>query len=121
MARRIRTDDLVVVIAGKDKGKQGRVLRVMHENNRAVVEGVNMQTKHLRNNPQNPAAGGRVQREAAIHISNLMPWSEEDGKGVRIGFEFDKDGKKLRVCRPSGKPLNTGAPAKPEAAKKDEA
>ncbi|MDP6721600.1 MAG: 50S ribosomal protein L24, partial [Pirellulaceae bacterium] len=110
MSRRIRTDDLVVVIAGKDKGKQGRVLQVMHDDGRAVVEGINMQTRHLRNNPQNPAAGGRVQREAPIHISNLMPWSDADKKGVRIGFELDKDGKKIRVCRPSGKPLNSGAP-----------
>lgn len=121
MAERIKTDDLVVVIAGKDKGKRGRVLRIMHEKGRAVIEGINMQTRHLRSNTQNPADGGRVQREAPIHISNVMPWSEADGKGVRIGFEKSEDGVKHRVCRPSGKPLTSAGSTKKDAPKKDDA
>lgn len=119
MARRIKKDDEVVVIAGKDKGKRGRVLAVQYEKDRAVVEGVNMKTRHLRRNPQNPAEGGRVENEASIHLSNLMPWSDSDNKGVRVGFEDNKEGKKHRVSRASGAPIGTETAT--SAKKKDDA
>jgi large subunit ribosomal protein L24 len=100
-ARKIRTNDEVVVIAGKDRGKRGKVLRVLTKHDRVVVEGVNTVTRHLKRNPQNPQLGGRVQRAAPIHVSNVMLWSAADGKGVRV--KFDGDGRdKKRVAAKSG-------------------
>lgn len=108
MAQRIKRNDIVVVIAGKDKGKRGRVVSMSRDADRIIVEGVNMVTRHLRRNPQNPSEGGRVEREAPIHISNVMPYSEDDGKGVRVRAGED-NGKKVRVSVASGKPLRGGS------------
>lgn len=101
---KIRTNDEVVVIAGKDRGKRGRVVRVLKEENKVVVEGVNLVTRHLRRNPQNPQSGGRVQRAAPIHASNVMVWSHDDGKGVRIAYR-GKGRDKVRVVAGSGRKL----------------
>ncbi|HAI94845.1 MAG TPA: 50S ribosomal protein L24 [Xanthomonadaceae bacterium] len=100
MANRIKKGDQVVVTAGKDKGKQGEVVRV--EGDRVVVSNVNVVKRHTKPNPQAGQAGGVVEREASIHISNVMPFNPATGKGERIGFKVLEDGRKLRVFRSSG-------------------
>ncbi len=104
MASRILLNDEVVVISGKDRGKRGRVLRIINKQNKIVVEGVNIITRHLKRNPQNPSAGGRVQRPAAFPACKVMPWSEKDGKGVRIAFG-GSGREKARAARKSGNAL----------------
>ena len=94
---KIRKDDMVKVIAGKDKDKTGKVLSV--KDNKVVVEGVNVVKKHTKPNQMNQA-GGIVEKEAAIDISNVMLLV--DGKATRVGFEV-KDGKKVRVAKATGK------------------
>ncbi len=96
---KIKKDDLVKVIAGKDNGKQGKVLHVDTKKNKVVVEGCNMVTKHSKPNAANPN-GGIVNHEAAIDISNVM--LVVDGKATRVGFTV-KDGKKVRVAKATGK------------------
>ena len=100
MANRIKKGDQVVVTTGKDKGKQGEVVRV--EGDRVVVSNVNVVKRHTKPNPQAGQAGGVVEREASIHISNVMPFNPATGKGERIGFKVLEDGRKLRVFRSSG-------------------
>jgi large subunit ribosomal protein L24 len=116
MAARIRTGDEVVVISGKDKGKRGRVLRVIREKSRVVVEGINVVTRHLRRNPQNPQAGGRIQRPAPMHISKVMPWSASDNKGVRVKFQGEGRGKQ-RLATKSGAVLAGHGKGKARATK----
>ena len=99
---KIKRDDLVKVIAGKDRDKQGKVLHVDTKNNKVLVEGCNMITKHVKPGPGNPQ-GGIVQKEAALDISNVM--LVVDGKATRVGFEV-KDGKKVRVAKASGKAID---------------
>jgi large subunit ribosomal protein L24 len=99
---KIKRDDLVKVIAGKDKDKQGKILHVDTKNSKVVVEGVNMITKHVKPGPGNPQ-GGIVQKEAALDISNVM--LVVDGKATRVGFEV-KDGKKVRVAKATGKVID---------------
>ncbi|MBQ6856411.1 MAG: 50S ribosomal protein L24 [Lachnospiraceae bacterium] len=96
---KIRKDDMVKVIAGKDKDKTGKVLSV--KDGKVVVEGVNMVKKHTKPNQMNQA-GGIVEQEAAIDISNVMLLV--DGKATRVGFEV-KDGKKVRVAKATGKEI----------------
>jgi large subunit ribosomal protein L24 len=103
MARHIKTGDQVMVIAGADKGQSGRVLRVLTGKNRVVVEGVNRVWKHVRPSQRHPS-GGRIQKDAAIHISNVMPIDPSTGKGTRLRFE-KRDGKKHRVAVGSGTDL----------------
>ncbi len=98
MAMKIRKGDNVIVIAGKDKDKEGRVLHVDTKKNTVVVEGVNMVSKHAKPSQTNPQ-GGIIQREAPIDISNVM--YAVDGKGVRVGFEV-RDGKKVRINKKTG-------------------
>ena len=93
-----KKDDLVKVIAGKDKGKEGKVMAVNHKKNTVIVEGVNMITKHTKPSPQNQN-GGIVNQEAPIHASNVMYIHK--GKATRVGFDF-KDGKKVRVAKSTG-------------------
>lgn len=99
---KIKRDDLVKVITGKDKDKQGKVLHVDTKNNKVLVEGCNMITKHVKPGPGNPQ-GGIVQKEAALDISNVM--LVVDGKATRVGFEV-KDGKKVRVAKATGKVID---------------
>ncbi len=100
-ARRIRLHDEVIVVAGKDRGKRGKVVKVLTKHDRIVVEGINLVTRHLRRNPQNPQMGGRVERAAPFHVSNVMLWSPNDGKGVRVRFDGEGRGKR-RVASKSG-------------------
>lgn len=97
----IKKGDLVVVIAGDDKNKQGKVLSVDPKNNRAVVEGVNMIKKHTKPSASNPQ-GGIVEKEASIHISNLALIDPESNKATRIKIKIE-NGKKVRVSTKSGK------------------
>ena len=103
MARHIKTGDTVVVIAGADKGKTGKVLRVLTEKNRVVVEGVNRVWKHVKPSQRTPQ-GGRIQKDAPIHLSNVMPVDPTTGKGARVRFE-NRDGQKRRVAADSGTDL----------------
>ena len=94
---KIKRNDQVLVIAGKDKGKRGRVLRVITDNNRVLVEGVGLIKKHVKPNPQRNTAGGILTQEAPIHISNVM-LLDSDGNATRVGYRFEGE-KKLRVAR----------------------
>lgn len=104
MANRIKKGDKVVVNAGKDKGKQGEVVRV--DGDRVVVANVNIVKRHTKPNPQAGVAGGVVEREASIHISNVNVLNPASGKGERVGFKVLEDGRKLRVFRSSGEALD---------------
>ena len=99
MKLKIKTGDTVKVIAGEEKGKEGKVLRVDREKNRAIVEGLNLVKKHTKANAQNPQ-GGIVEKEASIHISNLSLIDPKTKKATRVGFEV-KDGKKVRISKKS--------------------
>ena len=104
MANRIKKGDQVVVITGKDKGKQGEVVRV--DGDRVVVANVNIVKRHTKPNPQAGVAGGVVEREASIHISNVNVVNPATGKGERVGFKVLEDGRKIRVFRSSGEALD---------------
>ena len=99
--RKIRREDEVIVIAGRDKGKRGEVVRVL-DDDRLVVAGVNMVKKHQRANPQANQQGGIVDREAPIHVSNVMIFNPVTSKGDRIGFRALEDGKKVRYFKSNG-------------------
>ena len=99
LATPIRKNDNVVVTTGKDRGKRGRVLRVVPEKNRVVVEGVNMIKRHTKANPQRQVKGGVVEREAPVHASNVQMVCPECGKPTRLGSKLLEDGRKVRICR----------------------
>jgi len=99
-ALRIRRDDTVVVIAGKDRGKTGRVVQVNRENDRVVVEGVNVIKRHVKATADRP--GGIDQREAAIHVSNVALWDAENSQRMKVGYRFLEDGTKVRFNRRTG-------------------
>ena len=104
---RILEGDVVQVVSGADRGKQGKVLRVLG-GDRVLVEGVNLLWRHAKPSPKNPR-GGRTRKEGPIRASKVMPLDPESGKPTRVGHAV-VDGKKVRVARRSGKPL----PAPPE-------
>jgi large subunit ribosomal protein L24 len=95
----VRKNDNVLVTTGKDRGKRGRVLKVLPANNRVVVEGVNMIKRHTKPNPQRQIKGGLVEREAPLHASNVQVVCPECGKATRIGRKVLGDGRKVRICR----------------------
>lgn len=96
---KIKKSDKVVVIAGKDKGKEGKVLVVDRAKNKVIVEGVNMVKKHIKPNAQNPQ-GGIITKEAPIDASNVMYVYQ--GKPTRIGYVFDNEGNKQRIAKSTG-------------------
>ena len=97
----LRVNDKVEVIAGKDKGRVGKILKIDRKRNRAIVERINMMVRHYK--PQGPGQSGqRIEKEAPIHISNLMLICPECAKTVRIGKKFLEDGTKVRVCKKCG-------------------
>jgi large subunit ribosomal protein L24 len=102
---KIKRDDEVIVIAGKDKGKRGKVLRVL-ANGRLIVSGVNIVKKHVKANPQRGVQGGIVDREAGIHHSNVAIWNPKAEKADRVGFRVEDDGKKVRYLKSSGDALD---------------
>ena len=95
----IKRNDQVYVLAGKDRGKTGKVLRVYKEKSRAIVEGLNFIQKHTRANPQRNIKGGILPKEASIHLSNLMVVCKRCSKRSRIGHSTMQDGRKVRVCK----------------------
>jgi large subunit ribosomal protein L24 len=101
---KIKKGDHVVVITGKDKGKKGEVLKVMPEENRAIVKGVAMVRRHQRQTPSQE--GGIIAKEAPIHLSNLALEDPKDGKPTRAGYKFLKDGRKVRFARRSGEVID---------------
>ncbi|NBC10913.1 MAG: 50S ribosomal protein L24 [Planctomycetes bacterium] len=107
MARHVRKGDTVMVTAGSDKGRQGKVLRVIPEDDRVVVEGINVRTKHARPTQSNPQ-GGVLHREMPIHISNVSPLAE--GKPTRVRFQTKGDGSKVRLAARTGEQI--GPPLK---------
>lgn len=96
---RIKKNDTVLVRAGKDRGKRGRVLQVLPDKGRVVVEGVGLIKRHTRPNPQKNIKGGILQRESAIHVSNVMLVDAESNQPARIGVRVEADGTKVRVRR----------------------
>lgn len=98
--RKIKRDDEVIVIAGKDKGKRGKVTKVL-ANGRLVVAGVNIVKKHMRANPQRGIQGGIVEKEASLHHSNVAIWNPASQKADRVGFRVE-DGKKVRFFKSNG-------------------
>lgn len=107
---KIKRNDQIIVIAGKDKGKKGRVLRVIVDKNRVLVEGVGMIKKHVKPDPQRNIAGGILEREAAIHVSNVM-LVDSDGNATRVGFRHEGE-VKVRVARSNNGDLADGKDGK---------
>ena len=100
---KIKRDDEVIVIAGKDKGKRGSVRQVL-DNGRLIVAGVNMVKKHVKANPNRGTQGGIVEQEAALNASNVAIWNPKTQKADRVGFRFE-DGKKVRFFKSNGETL----------------
>ncbi|MGD0210492.1 MAG: 50S ribosomal protein L24 [Desulfomonilia bacterium] len=101
---RIKKGDTVVVLAGKNKGKQGNVIRLLHKKDRLYVERVNLIKRHTK--PTQTSQGGIVEKEASIHTSNVAFVCPKCKKGVRIGYKGHEDGTKVRVCRSCGEELD---------------
>ncbi len=99
--KRIRKGDQVIVISGKDKGRQGTVLKVM-EDDRVLVEQINMVKKHTKPNPMQGVEGGIVDREMPLHVSNVMLFNPVTNKGDRVGFKVLEDGRKVRYFKSNG-------------------
>jgi large subunit ribosomal protein L24 len=95
----IRKNDTVLIITGKDRGKRGRVLKVLPDKNRLIVEGMNLIKRHTRPNPGKNIKGGIVEREASLHASNAQLVCPECGAQTRVGRKILGDGRKVRVCR----------------------
>ena len=109
MACHIRKDDMVEVIAGDHKGERGKVLKVMPKDGLVVIQGVNMVHRHVRPSRRNPQ-GGRLQKEAPLHISNVLPLDDKANRGARVRFEVERDAKGKVVAKHrlavTGKRLN---------------
>lgn len=101
----VKKGDTVVIVSGKDRGKTGKVMLAMPKDNRVVVEGVNMITKHRK--PQGPTKpGGILKYEGPINVSKVMIYCPKDKSGVRVGMRIEKDGSKTRVCKKCGEVLD---------------
>ena len=105
MASKIKRDDEVVVISGRDKGKRGRVQHVMADG-RLIVTGVHMIKKHQKPNPQLEIPGGIIEKEAPIQASNVAIWNDDASKADRVGFKILENGKKVRVFKSSGEVIS---------------
>ena len=105
MAQRIRKGDRVVVLAGRDRGRRGDVLKVLPKQGRAIVNGINRVLRHQR--PSATQAGGIESKELSIHMSNLALADPKDGRPTRVGFQRLDDGRKVRVARRSGEIIDT--------------
>ncbi len=104
MAARLKTGDLVVVISGKNKGRQGKIARVLADQDRVVIEGVNLIKRHLKPTAKSPQ-GGILEKEAPLHASKVMPVDPKTGKPTRVRFKTDAKGNKIRVTVKSGEEL----------------
>jgi len=101
---KIKRDDEVIILAGKDKGKRGKVRRVL-DNDRVVVAGVNLMKKHTKPNPQAGVAGGIVEKEASIHVSNVAIFNSGTGKADRVGYKTEGDSK-VRIYKSNGEAVS---------------
>lgn len=101
---KVKKNDTVIIIAGKDKGKKGKAIQVLRESEQVVVEGLNIRKKNVRGKRQGEK-GQVVSYSAPLHISNVMVWSSKHSKGVRVGFEKDAQGKKIRISKKDGSPV----------------
>lgn len=102
--QKIKRGDTVVVLAGKDKGRSGEVVKVLPKDEKALVRGVNLIRRHQRQSQSQE--GGIITKEAPIHLSNLAMADPKDGKATRVGFQVQKDGKKVRVAKRSGETID---------------
>ena len=114
---RIRKDDMVEILSGNDRGKRGRVLKMIPKKDRVLVQGINLRWKHMRKSQQSPQ-GGRIKKEIPVHISNVMLVDEANDTATRVGYQMI-DGKKRRVSRKSGQPIAAAVAGK-KAPKKAE-
>lgn len=96
---RIRKDDKVMVISGKDKGKIGKILKVLRKKDHVLVEKVNVAKRHMKANPYQQQPGGIVEKEMPIHISNVMLMCDACAKPTKVGYKYTEDGKKVRFCK----------------------
>ena len=103
---KIKKGDEVVVLAGKDKGKRGVVLRVIEERDRIIVENVNMVKRHTKANPQMNQPGGIIEKEASLQLSNVAIFNPATSKADRVGFKFLEDGSKVRVFKSTGEEID---------------
>lgn len=99
--KRLKVGDLVQVISGKERGKQGRITRILTEDNKVIVEGLNTVTRHQRPTPRNQE-GGKITKEAPIHASNVMPVDPGTGKPTRVKIRVDEEGTKTRIGKSGG-------------------
>ena len=100
---KLKKGDEVIVLAGKDKGKRGKIVRVIPDVRKVIVTDVNKYKKHQK--PGNNEPGGIIEKDMPLHISNVAFYDSSSNKGIRIGFAFNKDGKKMRVNKKSGKEI----------------
>ena len=104
--KKFKKGDEVVVLTGRDRGKKGSILRVMPKEERLIVQGVNMVRRHTRQTQRQ--AGGIVEKESTIHVSNIAHVDPASGKATRVGFKFLEDGRKVRIARRSGDTIDRG-------------
>ncbi|WP_306253622.1 50S ribosomal protein L24 [Parvularcula sp. IMCC14364] len=104
MAAKIKKGDTVVILSGKDKGREGEVLSVRPKEDRVLVQGINMIARHTK--PSQAQSGGIIRKEAPLHISNVAVKDPTTGKPARIGFKIQEDGKKVRFAKGSGEVLD---------------
>jgi large subunit ribosomal protein L24 len=105
MAAKVKKGDRVVVLTGRDKGREGEVLKVMPKENRVIVQGVAQVRRHTKPSARSPE-GGIVTKEAAINVSNVAHLDPKDGKPTRVGFKFLEDGRKVRFAKRSGEVID---------------
>ena len=108
MAAKIRTNDEVIVITGKDKGKTGKVTQVLTQEHKVLVEGINVHKKHQKANPNIGQEGGIVNKEAPLDVSNVAIYNPDTKKADRVGFRFE-DGKKVRFFKSNGNVITSSA------------
>ncbi|MCD7839348.1 MAG: 50S ribosomal protein L24 [Erysipelotrichaceae bacterium] len=102
---KLRVGDTVIVIAGKDKGRTGEIVQILRKENRVIVEGINMVTKHIKPTQMDPE-GGIIQREAPLAISNVAYYDSKAKAPVKIGYAFDDEGKKYRINKKTGQAID---------------
>lgn len=104
MTKKIHKGDSVIILTGRDKGKTGDVLRVLRNEQRVLVQGVNMVKRHTAPSQNNP--GGIEEKESAIHVSNVSLVDPDSGKATKVGFKILEDGRKVRIARASGEMID---------------